>query len=62
MRYWSEEFVAREVENLYNLGVKTIRITDEMFFLNKKRYIPILNRLADLNVRDDLRPQVITYV
>ena len=55
MRYWSEEFVAREVEKLYKLGVKTIRITDEMFFLNKKRYTPILNRLADLNVYDDLR-------
>ncbi len=55
MRYWSEEFVGNEVEKLYKAGVKTIRITDEMFFLNRKRYIPILNRLAALNVDDDLR-------
>ncbi len=55
MRYWSEEFVGREVEALYKAGVKTIRITDEMFFLNRKRYIPILNRLAALNAADDLR-------
>ena len=27
----------KEFEKLWDLGVKTLRISDEMFFLNKKR-------------------------
>jgi len=42
MRFWSPEWVAREMEKLANLGVKNLRISDEMFFLNKKYYLPIL--------------------
>ena len=30
------------MEKLANLGVKTLRISDEMFFLNRKYYTPIL--------------------
>ena len=40
---------------MINLGVKTIRITDEMFLLNKKYYLPILESLIKLNQNDDLR-------
>lgn len=42
MRFWSPQWVAREMKKLANLGVKTLRISDEMFFLNKRYYIPIL--------------------
>lgn len=43
MRFWSPEWVAREMRILADLGVKTLRISDEMFFLNRKFYIPILD-------------------
>lgn len=42
MRHWSPEFFLNEIDKLVNYGVKTIRLSDEMFFLNKKFYIPIL--------------------
>ena len=42
MRHWSPEFVDRQFKKIINLGVKTIRITDEMFLLNKKYYLPII--------------------
>lgn len=42
MRFWSPEWVNREMQKLADMGVKTLRISDEMFFLNKKYYIPIL--------------------
>ena len=42
MRFWSPSWVKREMEKLANLGVKTLRISDEMFFLNRKYYTPIL--------------------
>lgn len=54
MRHWSIDFVGKELCKLINMGVKTIRITDEMFLLNKKYYLPIINLLKELNVNDDL--------
>lgn len=42
-RFWSSEWVASEMRKLANLGVKTLRISDEMFFLNRKYYTPILD-------------------
>ena len=42
MRFWSPEWVAREMRKLADMGVRTLRISDEMFFLNRKYYAPIL--------------------
>ena len=42
MRFWGPEWVLSQFGALASMGVKTIRISDEMFFLNKKYYIPIL--------------------
>jgi anaerobic magnesium-protoporphyrin IX monomethyl ester cyclase len=47
MRFWSPEWVGREMQKLADLGVKTLRISDEMFFLNKKYYVPILQNCID---------------
>lgn len=42
MRFWSPEWVRREMRKLADLGVRTLRISDEMFFLNRRYYMPIL--------------------
>lgn len=47
MRFWSPEWVAREMKKLASMGVKTLRISDEMFFLNRKYYEPILQNAVD---------------
>lgn len=47
MRFWSPELIARELEKLAALGVKTLRISDEMFFLNRKYYEPLLINIVD---------------
>jgi radical SAM superfamily enzyme YgiQ (UPF0313 family) len=47
MRFWSPEFFLNELEKLHQYGVKTIRLSDEMFFLNKKYYEPILNGIIE---------------
>jgi anaerobic magnesium-protoporphyrin IX monomethyl ester cyclase len=47
MRFWSPEWVGREMRKLAELGVKTLRISDEMFFLNRKYYAPILQQAID---------------
>ena len=45
MRFWSPEFIINEFEKLHQLGVRTLRISDEMFFLNRKYYEPLLNEI-----------------
>ncbi len=55
MRFWSPEFIIKEFEKLINMGVKTIRITDEMFLLNPKYYKPLCEKLSALNKDDSLR-------
>ena len=55
MRHWSVEFVEKAFKRLIDLGVHTIRITDEMFLLNKKYYLPILESLIKLNKDDNLK-------
>ena len=55
MRYWSTEFIIKEFDKLIDMGVKTIRIVDEMFLLNPKYYVPLCKELAERNKKDDLR-------
>jgi anaerobic magnesium-protoporphyrin IX monomethyl ester cyclase len=50
MRFWSPEWVGREFEKLADLGVHTLRISDEMFFLNRKYYVPVLQQVIDRNL------------
>ena len=55
MRFWSPEFIIKEFDKLISMGVKTIRIVDEMFLLNPKYYIPLCEMLAERNKDDSLR-------
>lgn len=66
MRFWSPQFMVKEFEKLATMGAKTIRISDEMFFLNKNYYEPLLDGLIErqLDLRmwtysriDTVRPQ-----
>lgn len=47
MRFWSPEFMLKEFDKLAEMGVETIRISDEMFFLDKRYYEPLLTGLVD---------------
>ncbi len=47
MRFWSPAWVMRQMRALADLGVRTLRISDEMFFLNRKYYAPILQGVID---------------
>lgn len=66
MRFWSADFIIREFDKLAAMGVETIRISDEMFFLDKRHFEPLLNLLVsrDYKIRtwsyarvDTVRPQ-----
>ena len=55
MRFWSTNFIIKEFDKLISMGVKTIRIVDEMFLLNPKYYIPLCEQLSERNKNDSLR-------
>ena len=55
MRFWSTDFIIKEFDKLISMGVKTIRIVDEMFLLNPKYYVPLCKELAKRNKDDSLR-------
>ena len=54
MRFWSTEFVLKQFDILSALGVKTIKITDEMFLLYKKHYVPLCTELSKKPYAKDL--------
>lgn len=54
MRFWSPNFIIKEFDKLIEMGVKTIRIVDEMFLLNQKYYLPLCEMLAERNKDDTL--------
>lgn len=48
MRFWSPDFMIKQFDKLYlDYGVKTIRISDELFFLDKRYFEPLINQLAE---------------
>lgn len=51
MRFWSPAFILGEFEKLAALGVETVRISDEMFFLNKRFYEPLLTGIVDRGLK-----------
>ena len=55
MRYWSPEFIIKEFDKLIELGVYTIKITDEMFLLNRRYYVPLCEMLKERGYGDKLR-------
>jgi len=60
IRYWTPEFILREFDKLVEMGVQTIRISDEMFFLNKRHFEPLLKGLIERDY--DLRLWAYTRV
>jgi radical SAM superfamily enzyme YgiQ (UPF0313 family) len=47
MRFWSPRFMLGEFDKLAALGVETLRLSDEMFFLNKRFFEPLLKGLVE---------------
>lgn len=54
MRFWSPEFIIKEFDKLVEMGVRVIRIIDEMFLLNKNYYVPLCTMLKERGYGDIL--------
>lgn len=47
MRFWSVGWVLNQFQILNDLGVTTVRISDEMFLLNHRYYVPICEGILE---------------
>lgn len=50
MRFWSPGFMLGEIEKLARMGVQTLRLSDEMFFLNRRYYEPLLHGIVERGI------------
>src|SRR5262249_23059105 len=62
MRFWSPDFIIKEFDKLVNMGVRTIRLSDEMFFLDKRYFEPLLKLIDERGYGNDLRMWAYTRV
>lgn len=54
IRYWSKDFVIKQIDKLASMNVYTIRIADEMFLLNPSHFIPICEELSKKKYSNNL--------
>lgn len=51
MRFWSPEFITKEFEKLAGYGIETLRLSDEMFFLDKRYFKPLLDNIIERELK-----------
>lgn len=55
MRFWSTDLIIKEFRKLVDMGVSTIRLSDEMFLLNRKYYEPLCEALVKEGISNHVR-------
>ena len=60
MRYWSKDWVIKQIEQLQKMGVSTIRYLDEMMVLKPSHYVPFHEEIKERGY--DLRTWVYARV
>lgn len=48
-RFWSPEFIITEFEKIHNMGIRNVKLADEMFVLQKKHFMEICNKIIERN-------------
>jgi len=46
-RYWDPEFIITEFDKIANMGIRNIKIADEMFVLNKNHFLKICDLIIE---------------
>ena len=46
-RYWDPEFIITEFDKIANMGIKNLKIADEMFVLNKNHFLKICDLIIE---------------
>ena len=46
-RFWDPEFIIKEFDKLHAMGIKNIKIADEMFVMNKSHFLELCKKIID---------------
>ena len=46
-RFWDTDFIIEEFENIHKMGIKNIKIADEMFVLNKNHFMTVCEKIIE---------------
>lgn len=55
MRFWSTDFIMSEIDRIMDMGVRTLRFSDEMMLFNKKYYVPLFEAISKRDYSKDLK-------
>tara|TARA_R100000008_G_scaffold86793_1_gene81646 strand:+ start:12466 stop:13977 length:1512 start_codon:yes stop_codon:yes gene_type:complete len=46
-RYWDPDFIITEFDKIHEMGIRNIKIADEMFVMNKQHFLKLCNNIID---------------
>tara|TARA_R110002020_G_scaffold149972_3_gene326450 strand:+ start:6010 stop:7524 length:1515 start_codon:yes stop_codon:yes gene_type:complete len=46
-RFWDTDFIIEEFESIHKMGIKNIKIADEMFVLNKNHFMTVCEKIIE---------------
>ena len=46
-RYWDPDYIMTEFDKIHQMGIRNVKIADEMFVMNKQHFLKICNNIID---------------
>ena len=46
-RYWDPDFIISEFDKIHEMGIRNVKIADEMFVMNRNHFLKLCNNLID---------------
>lgn len=46
-RFWDPDFIIKEFDTIHNMGIRNVKIADEMFVLHKDHFLKLCNNIID---------------
>tara|TARA_R110000824_G_scaffold15247_3_gene64272 strand:+ start:8527 stop:10032 length:1506 start_codon:yes stop_codon:yes gene_type:complete len=46
-RYWETDFIIKEFDKIHSMGIRNVKIADEMFVLNKDHFLDLCNKIIE---------------
>ena len=48
-RYWDPDYIISEFDKIHEMGIRNVKIADEMFVLNRNHFLKLCNNIIDRN-------------
>lgn len=48
-RFWTPDFIINEFEKIHQMGIRNVKLADEMFVLNQSHFLGVCNKIIERN-------------